>query len=385
MEAGAIKLSELSLIQKQRLNDYPDRRTAKSGPKRCSPRAGEHQRRSQTSLADSPTSPTPPGNAANGKAVFTKNCAVCHRYQGEGASVGPDLSGMAVHGKQQLLVHILDPNRDVEGNYQAYIVVLRRRPRAQRHARRRIGHQHRTDRWRRQTPRDPPRRNRRALPDRHVAHARRIREATIASRVADLLEFLTAAHAIRAARLRRVATVSSARGMFQTPDSEVERLVFDDWGTKTFAGVPFYPRRSRRMAACETSSCCTATSGPSRRRCRTSVELPCGFAAKAIHFLSGVSGWGFPARKAGSVSMIVRLHYADGATEDHALINGVHFADYLGHTDVNGSKLAFSFGRQQLRYFKIEPKRSDAIETVELIKGPDRTAPVVMGITAEQR
>jgi hypothetical protein len=116
-----------------------------------------------------------------------------------------------------------------------------------------------------------------------------------------------------------------------------------------------------------------------------SVDLQCGIAAKAIHFLSGVSGWGFPATKAGSVSMIVRLHYSDGEAEDHSLINGVHFADYLGHNNVSGSQAAFSLGRQQLRYFKVEPKRSALIDKVELVKGPDTTAPVVMSVTAEKR
>ena len=39
--------------------------------------------------------------------------------------------------------------------------------------------------------------------------------------------------------------------------------------------------------------------------------------AKAIHLLGGVSGWGFPYGEKGTVSMIVRLHYDDGKTEDH--------------------------------------------------------------------
>ena len=56
---------------------------------------------------------------------------------------------------------------------------------------------------------------------------------------------------------------------------------------------------------------------------------PCNAPAKAIHLLSGVGGLGFPAGARGRVSMIVRLHYADGTTEDHELKNGVHFADYV--------------------------------------------------------
>ena len=59
----------------------------------------------------------------------------------------------------------------------------------------------------------------------------------------------------------------------------------------------------------------------------------------------------------GTVSMIVRLHYADGKTEDHALKNGVHFADYIRQVDVPGSKFAFALRGQQIRYLAVTPKR----------------------------
>ena len=57
------------------------------------------------------------GDVAVGKAVYKKNCANCHVHDGEGQRVGPDLTGMAVHPKAELLTHILDPSRDVEGNF----------------------------------------------------------------------------------------------------------------------------------------------------------------------------------------------------------------------------------------------------------------------------
>jgi hypothetical protein len=200
----------------------------------------------------------------------------------------------------------------------------------------------------------------------------------------DLLEYLTDNGAFLPLDLSRVATISSARGMFHSADSTIERLIFPDWGPKTFASVPFYPLdpqegRVRNVIMLHGDRGVTAPTMP------RSVELPCNSAAKAIHFLSGVSGWGFPATKSGGVSMIVRLHYADGATEDHPLVNGVHFADYLGHTEVKGSQLAFSLGAQQVRYFKIEPKKSGVIDSVELVKGDDETAPLVLAITAERR
>jgi hypothetical protein len=114
-----------------------------------------------------------------------------------------------------------------------------------------------------------------------------------------------------------------------------------------------------------------------------SVELPCNTGARAIHLLSGVSGWGYPYGTKGTVSLIVRLHYADGAVEDHPLENGVHFADYIRVVDVPGSKLAFTLRGQQLRYLAVHPKKNDPIERIELVKGPDETAPIVMAVTVE--
>ncbi|MHC5542094.1 hypothetical protein ACYOEI_28060, partial [Singulisphaera rosea] len=81
--------------------------------------------------------------------------------------------------------------------------------------------------------------------------------------------------------------------------------------------------------------------------------------------------------------MIVRLHYADGTAEDHPLKNGVHFADYIRRVDVPGSALAFMLGSQQIRYLSVVPNRAERIERIELVKGPDHTAPVVMAVTVE--
>jgi hypothetical protein len=116
-----------------------------------------------------------------------------------------------------------------------------------------------------------------------------------------------------------------------------------------------------------------------------SVTLAVNAPAKAIHFLSGISGWGATGPDSEpSTTMTVRLHYADGRTEDHPLKNGIHFADYIRVIDVPGSKLAFRLPRgQQVRYLSINPKRTETIARIELIKGPDDTAPVVMAVTIE--
>ena len=42
---------------------------------------------------------------------------------GEGTKIGPDLTGMSVHPKHELLAHLIDPSRSVEANYRVYSVL----------------------------------------------------------------------------------------------------------------------------------------------------------------------------------------------------------------------------------------------------------------------
>jgi uncharacterized protein len=84
------------------------------------------------------------------------------------------------------------------------------------------------------------------------------------------------------------------------------------------------------------------------------------------------------------VTLTVRIHYAGGKTEDHDLKNGEHFADYIRKVDVPGSTFAFAAqGRQQVRYLTVVPKAKDKVDRIELVKGPDNTAPVVLAVTLE--
>jgi uncharacterized protein len=81
--------------------------------------------------------------------------------------------------------------------------------------------------------------------------------------------------------------------------------------------------------------------------------------------------------------MIVRLHYADGTTEDHPLRNGEHFADYIREVSVPESELAFMVRGRQVRYLAIHPQRDEVVEQIEFVKGNDRTAPIVVAATVE--
>ncbi len=54
---------------------------------------------------------------------FLKTCATCHRVRGEGVEVGPNLATVAGRSPDNLLLHILDPNREVAPNCVNYNVV----------------------------------------------------------------------------------------------------------------------------------------------------------------------------------------------------------------------------------------------------------------------
>ena len=115
-----------------------------------------------------------------------------------------------------------------------------------------------------------------------------------------------------------------------------------------------------------------------------SVNVRCKVAASKIHILGGVAGWASKSKANDGVSMIVRLHYQNGMTEDHPLVSGEHIADYIGQFNVPQSKLAFKAADGgQVRSIVIAPKRTDVIDTISLVKPVHRTAPLVFAITVE--
>ncbi|MFN8709254.1 MAG: c-type cytochrome, partial [Planctomyces sp.] len=63
------------------------------------------------------------GNAANGRLVFRKQCASCHRMDGEGIAIGPDISGTVRGDTQSLLTNLVDPGSFIRREYLTYVVV----------------------------------------------------------------------------------------------------------------------------------------------------------------------------------------------------------------------------------------------------------------------
>jgi hypothetical protein len=201
--------------------------------------------------------------------------------------------------------------------------------------------------------------------------------------------------------LEKVATAVSTRPLFTNGRSE--RLIFPSWGVQRVFDIPFDvldPLGDQRKNGIVLYG---PLDSPAKEMPKI-VRLPCGFRAKSIHLLGGVAGWGYQGPGEGapgtmnhkSVSMIVRLDYADGTREDHELLNGVHICDFCTNEDgdfyeVPGSTVAMrlkpvAHGPKQIRYLAIHPKKPESvIAGIEFIKGENSiTSPVVMAVTIEE-
>ncbi|HEY1784404.1 MAG TPA: PVC-type heme-binding CxxCH protein [Pirellulales bacterium] len=63
------------------------------------------------------------GDRDHGGRLVAQHCLACHQIQARGRRLGPDLSGIGSQPKEQLLVSLLDPSRQVSPDYLAYTLV----------------------------------------------------------------------------------------------------------------------------------------------------------------------------------------------------------------------------------------------------------------------
>jgi putative membrane-bound dehydrogenase-like protein len=61
------------------------------------------------------------GDSKHGQEIHKKLCLVCHRIGDEGADIGPNMA-LSERPPEDLLIHILDPNREVDPAYVQYLV-----------------------------------------------------------------------------------------------------------------------------------------------------------------------------------------------------------------------------------------------------------------------
>lgn len=376
----------LGLANLFRLRTHSDAAVAARATKVLAELRGPEQQQKDVVIAKLRPEVTKPGNVANGAKLFTQNCAGCHKFKNEGADFAPNLTGMGAHGPEDLLVHIVDPNRIVEPNFYTVsietkddlsyeAIVLRENASA-------IVVRNQTGEIEIRKDNIQSRRNnsRSLMPEGF--------EQLGAENLRDLLAFICADEMrFRILDLTTAFTANSTKGLYQSVDSRDETLRFKKWGTLKHGDVPFDVVNPQRLPEGRNIIVLQGGSGLARTYPRQ-VEVKVGLAAKRLHFLGGIAGWGFPGGKSNAPAAVITVHYVGGATEEFVLRNGVEIADYNGRADVPGSQALANLDQlltanRQVRYFARTLTKSGVVEKVTLMSSATEVAPTFIGITAE--
>ncbi|NOX56635.1 MAG: c-type cytochrome, partial [Planctomycetes bacterium] len=123
IEQGQVPPSSLTAMHRIRLREHPDPTIRRRARKLLAGRAGTKQRqevlvRYRAALAE-------PRDPQHGKQVFEEQCSKCHKLQGEGFEVGPDLSSVVNRADETLVGDVLEPSQTITVGFQSYTVVTR--------------------------------------------------------------------------------------------------------------------------------------------------------------------------------------------------------------------------------------------------------------------
>ena len=127
LAAGTVQRSDVSAFQARQIRSFNDPKLTKKlaevwGEFRDSPKDKADL------IAKLKAELTPVQLAAadksQGRAVFAKTCATCHRLFGEGAEVGPDLTGAGRKDMDYLLSNVIDPSAVVTKDFQMTVFAL---------------------------------------------------------------------------------------------------------------------------------------------------------------------------------------------------------------------------------------------------------------------
>lgn len=329
---------------------------------------------------------TQPGNVENGKTMFTAACAICHKF-GDLASgnVGPPLTGMGSHGAAELIVHIVDPNREVDPSFWQWNITTKK---GETLAGVIVSE------------------NSAALTLRNQGGDTEIQKDTIASRdntrrslmpegldalgpenLRDILSYMTAGDGsrYRVIDLREAYTADARRGLFNSVESTNDSVFPKKFGNLEVEGVPFFLMDPEKSATGKSLVVLKGGGGDNAaQKYPQKVEIATNADASRLYLVSGIAGWGYPSNGKADPAMKVTLTHADGQTESTTLLNKIHFGDYNRETDTPGSKLLKGFvNRGQLRLITVPVEKPGPVTKITLESANNGLSPVVVAITAD--
>lgn len=389
IEAKSIAMADLGPQKVHRLRNHPDAAVSQRATKLFETLAGASNAQINALIANLlPEVDKPGGDRARGKLVFEQNCASCHAAFGAGGAVGPDLTGIGAHGAHDLLPIILDPNRAVEAAYAEWIATTI----DERNVAGVLVRESSDSIVLRSSAGDA------VLPRDEIESLRNTGRSPMpagfeslgAPALRDLIAYLAGDFAYwRVLDLKPVVSSNSPRGLYDTK-RDGNPYIPARFGVVALDGVPFEfldPKRTDSGNNVITLKGGLNPDWESKLHKPQRVELKVNAVVQRVHVLGGIAGWGYPYIKEPKPIVKWTWKFADGASEEHVLHNGVEFADWIGHFDVPGSEFVEGALAQgswgQLRRFAVAPKNVKLVQSIVLESFDNELAPTFVALTAE--
>lgn len=387
LEKKELTMADLTVYGASRLRTHPDARVARRAAAVLDVVEGPRQREKDRLIAKFEAALKDPPNIDNGREILLRNCAICHKFNDKGRALGPELTGVGLHGASVLLTHILDPNRVVEANFIAYNLTTKK-----------------GDDYSGLIKSE----NADAVTLRNLEGEVTIKRADIASlassglsvmpegmealgekNIRDLIGYMMARSpaGFRAIDLGEAFTTDTLKGIFQSRD-DAPAFVFKQYGVVMVDAIPFKIANPAATPGGHNVIVLRGGEGYAKTLPRR-VEFKVDLAAQKFFVLGGVAGWGFPyGPPEGHQVPAVKatLFYDDGAQEELVWKNGVEFADYIRPHEVPGSKPAPDVTTSgQLRWFSFQPGRQKKVARIALESFDNHLAPVFIAVTAQAK
>jgi len=119
--AGSVPVNALTSAQRDQLRRSKNPELKARAEKLLAAPGGNREGAFVAAKAALKLSPVP----ANGRAVFERSCAVCHRFNQQGVAVGPDLFDIRRQPKESILYHIVIPEAEMAPNFVNYVCELK--------------------------------------------------------------------------------------------------------------------------------------------------------------------------------------------------------------------------------------------------------------------
>jgi uncharacterized protein len=381
IEKGQIQFTDLQLDQRQAILNHPDRSIARRAGELMKARGAMVASNRQALVDEWMPVTEMKGELDNGVAMYKKHCAQCHKHGELGVAIGPNLTGMAVHPKHEILMNVLDPSRSVESNFRTYQVLTAdgkvvngMLAGESANSIRLINAQGKEELVLRADIEELNASVKSLMPEGFESSMNK-------QEMADLLAFLNNRGRFTPLTLSTAATLSGAKGLPGMRGAPGDKFELKQYGTLEFEGVPFEiqdPQEGRvaNMIALQSAN------GRGPATLPSSTSLACSGSVSSIHLLGAVASFGPPNSNA-APSIIVRCNYEDGSKEDHALVNGKHLASYREKVDVPESKFALDANGKQIRYLKISLANKKPLKSIDFVKGEDFSFPLIFAVTVE--